>query len=135
MEQDEINDPYIREHRKNHVSPIGLGMPNWLLLNQFGAMVQSAFVYYPFLVGSALITKTPRDIDIRLILPDSNFESLYGKDLNKHLTGWATTCIVWSAYGTQMVGKPVDFQIVPWSHVQAYKAFPKLMIGYQESHD
>jgi hypothetical protein len=111
--------------------PLGVGMPFWLLLHQFGAMVDRAFGCYPYLVGSALSTRTPRDIDVRLILSDDDFHQRFQlSTLNQPLTGWADTCLVWSSYGTILVGKTIDFQIQNITHnAHVFAGHPRLIIG------
>ena len=115
---------------KARVHPVGVGMPHWLLLNSFGTMAYRAFGTYPLLVGSALSNRDPRDIDVRLVLSDSQFDQLFGMgSLNQAGTGWADTCIVWSAYATTMVAKAVDFQIQSDTAAILYKGQLRLPLG------
>lgn len=51
---------------------MGVGMPAYLLLQEFGSQVWHAFGTPPYLVGSALDGKQWRDVDIRLILADAD---------------------------------------------------------------
>lgn len=92
---------------------IGVGMPAWLYLNQFGQLVADAFGDYPFLVGSALHGKQWRDVDVRLILADDEFEAVCGPLTRPHEQNfrWAALCMAFSALGRQMTGLPIDFQI------------------------
>ena len=92
---------------------IGVGMPQWILLHQFGKLIYDAFGEFPYLVGSAAVNKEWRDVDVRLILDDTLFEILVGKleqplILNRR---WSAFCLAWSALGKQMIGLPIDFQI------------------------
>lgn len=92
---------------------VGVGMPQWILLNQFGQLVHDAFGDWPYLVGSALSGKQWRDVDVRLILDDAAYERLLGKPqkpaiLNK---AWAAHCLAFSLLGKHMTGLPIDFQI------------------------
>ena len=77
-------------------------------LRLFGAHVDRAFGHVPYHVGSSLTADTFRDVDVRLILPDNEMESLFGKptDADK-LRIWN---LAWSALGAQMTGLPIDFQ-------------------------
>lgn len=90
-----------------------VGMPAALLLDEFGSQVWSAFGTPPYLVGSALTTKTWRDVDVRLILPDEEYSAMnLGSPMNQHLNAkWVALCLAFSALGKQMTGLPIDFQI------------------------
>lgn len=82
-------------------------------LNCFGDVVMEAFSSVPYLVGSALVTKDWRDVDIRLILSDEEFADEIGEltdpcNLNER---WNALCLAFSALGRQMTGLPIDFQI------------------------
>ena len=56
----------------------GVGMPAHLYLEQFGSLVWEAFGHPPYLVGSAIMGKQWRDVDVRLILPDDEWDALFG---------------------------------------------------------
>lgn len=93
---------------------MGVGMPAHLLLHEFGSQVWHAFGTPPFHVGSSLILKSGwRDVDVRIILPDDEYEALgLGKPNMPHHNGkWVALCLAFSALGTQMTGLPIDFQI------------------------
>jgi hypothetical protein len=91
----------------------GVGMPQWILLNQFGRTVWEAFGEYPYLVGSAAKGKTWRDVDVRLILEDDKFEALFGKPQKPQCLNlkWSAFCLAFSYYGKHITGLPIDFQI------------------------
>ncbi len=113
-----------RATKKRTPVNIGVGMPAWLLLNQFGRVVFDAFGEWPYLVGSATHGKRWRDIDVRLILADEDFERWCGK-LEHPLAAnprWSAFCLAFSYLGEQMTGLPVDFQIQ--QRTDANKEFP-----------
>ncbi len=94
---------------------MGVGMPQAMLLDLFGDQVWSAFDKPAYLVGSALREKSWRDVDIRLILDEDEWNAL---DLGDHKLGWSgasakwmALCLAFSALGKQMTGLPIDFQI------------------------
>jgi hypothetical protein len=97
---------------KKKVYP-GVGMPQSLLLNEFGSQLWSAFGGPPYLVGSALFGKKWRDVDVRTILDDNEYEAMgLGKPNLAHQNGkWVALCLAFSALGKQMTGLPIDFQI------------------------
>jgi hypothetical protein len=106
---------------------MGVGMPQDLLLHEFGSQVWFAFGHPPYLVGSALAKKTGwRDVDVRLILPDDEWQAAgYGDPSETHVNGkWVAMCLAFSALGKQMTGGlPIDFQIQ--QQTQANKEYPE----------
>ena len=92
---------------------IGVGMPAWLKLLQFGEYVYAGFGHVSYLVGSALYGKQWRDVDVRLLIPDDEWKELKFGD-PKHRDGNARLCAVtlaWTSLGREMTGLPIDFQI------------------------
>jgi hypothetical protein len=93
---------------------MGVGFPETLLLHEFGSQVWAAFGDMPFHVGSSLKEKTGwRDVDVRLMLSDEDYESLgLGDPKYPHHNGkWVALCRAFSALGKEMTGLPIDFQI------------------------
>lgn len=89
-------------------------MPAGIWLNKFGVIVADYFGHIPYHVGSSLETKDWRDVDVRLLLPDEEFEERYGRikssEANPKL---AAITLAFAALGKQMTGLPIDFQIQP----------------------
>ena len=102
----------------------GVGMPQALMLEEFGSQVWSAFGQPPYMVGSATHSKNWRDVDVRLILDDAEYEALgLGKPEDCSRNGkWVALCLAFSALGKQMTGLPIDFQIQQQS--KANKDYP-----------
>lgn len=75
------------------------------LVDDFSATVKDIFGDYPYLVGSALERPDYRDIDLRLILADEEFDRLYSL-VNVEMIGIAI-----SLWGQKATGLPIDFQI------------------------
>ena len=94
----------------------GIGMPAAIYLDEFGAHVAAAFepagfgVYH---VGSSLAGKKWRDVDVRVILSDEEYEQLgFGDPLHTHDNAkWTALVLAFSALGRHMTGLPIDFQI------------------------
>ena len=94
----------------------GIGMPAAIYLDEFGSYVGAAFepagfgVYH---VGSSLTGKRWRDVDVRLILSDEEYEQLgLGDPRQTHSNRkWVAFTLAFSALGRQMTGLPIDFQI------------------------
>jgi hypothetical protein len=92
---------------------MGAGMPATLLLEEFGYVVWVVFGDYPYHVGSSVFNKTWRDVDVRLILEDEEYERMgLGDPKYPHQNEkWCTLVLAFSALGKAMTGLPVDFQI------------------------
>ncbi|SMF86934.1 hypothetical protein [Streptomyces sp. Amel2xC10] len=92
---------------------IGVGMPAVLHLNNFGREIDQAFGHMPYLVGSAARGKKWRDVDVRLMLPDDEFDVLFPSHTSStHADAkWALLCAAISELGRQRTGLPIDFQI------------------------
>jgi hypothetical protein len=92
---------------------IGVGMPAWIKLLQFGQELRDYFGAVPYLVGSAARRKETRDVDVRLILPDEEFDALIGEREAAHYFNakWSAACLAWSARGRELTGLQIDFQI------------------------
>lgn len=95
-----------------------VGMPTQLYLNDFGQLVLDAFGEVAYWVGSSSRGPGWRDVDIRVILNDARYAAEgYGRPEDAHSNAkWVAQCKVWSAYGKQMTGLPIDFQIQQTSH-------------------
>jgi 16S rRNA A1518/A1519 N6-dimethyltransferase RsmA/KsgA/DIM1 with predicted DNA glycosylase/AP lyase activity len=89
-------------------------MPAGIWLHKFGVIVADYFGHIPYQVGSSLTSKTWRDVDVRLILPDDEFAERFGAprsaEINPKL---AAITLAFAALGSQMTGLPIDFQIQP----------------------
>lgn len=103
-----------------------------LYLEEFGSQVWSAFGQPPFLVGSALMGKKWRDVDVRLIMDDEEFKMEGYGDVKTyphlwlyHSGKWAAVCMAFSALGAKLTGLPIDFQIQPMSVANARWGLPE----------
>ncbi len=99
--------------KKKQHSSIGVGMPQSLLLEDFCFLVSKVFDSQPYLVGSAGNSKKWRDVDIRLILTDEEWEKMkLGEPANPHKNWkWVALVRAFSELGRSMTGLPIDFQI------------------------
>lgn len=66
-----------------------------------------AFGERPYLVGSVNLRPDFRDVDVRLILGDGEFDALFGGRLGL----WALFSRLGTTYLRQRTGLPVDFQV------------------------
>lgn len=115
---------------KGSIMGIFVGMPASLYLEEFGFHVYCAFGEYPYLVGSALQRKDWRDIDVRLMLQDEEYERL-GDPRHTDMSGkWHAFVLAFSALGKSMTGLPVDFQIQQQSRAnEMFKDEPRCVLG------
>lgn len=91
----------------------GIGMPARLKLEWFGREVYDAFGSHAYLVGTAARSKTWRDVDVRVILDDEDFERQIGKLTRPNCLNlrWNALCLAFAARGREVTGLPIDFQI------------------------
>lgn len=110
---------------------MGVGMPAELLLHEFGSQVWSVFGKPPYQVGSSLMNKTWRDVDVRLILDDEEYEAWgFGEPESEMRNAkWVSLCLAYSALGRQMTGLPIDFQIQQQSHANQKHEGPRGALG------
>lgn len=93
--------------------------------------------YGVYHVGSSLARPDYRDVDVRLILPDAEFEHLFGKEPKStgHVDFWCLTCLAYSEWIQHRTGLPVDFQITSLSEANTaeHKGKPRnpLMLSYE----
>lgn len=76
-----------------------------------------------FLIGSALSEAEPNDIDVRIILPDGQFDVWFGDIVGIRSTdpgawsdrsyAWAAFCGKQAAWVSKFCGVPLDFQVLP----------------------
>ena len=93
-----------------------LGFPAASLLDQSCAFVSDALGERCYLVGSALESRDFRDVDVRVIMDDAKFDSLFGaeKGLN---AWWNLFCVAVSVYLADRSGLDIDFQVQKRSRV------------------
>lgn len=92
-------------------------MPQGIWLNKFGVIVEQVFGHTAYQVGSSLKSKDWRDVDVRLILPDDEYDAMFGKQrLNYVDPKLAGLTLAFSALAKEMTGLPVDFQFQRQTH-------------------
>lgn len=86
-------------------------MPAGIWLQKFGVIVSDYFGHTAYHVGSSLVTKDWRDVDVRLILPDHEFAERFGTGATYVYPKLAAITLAFAALGKEMTGLPIDFQI------------------------
>lgn len=108
-------------------------MPENLKLHEFGSVVWDAFGDNPYHVGSSMTNKSGwRDVDVRLILSDEEYELQgYGDPNFPNLNPkWRAMVKAFSLLGREMTGLPIDFQIQQQSYANKNEDFPRSALGY-----
>ena len=96
-------------------------------LNLACAPIKEAFGHSPYLVGSCEQgDRDYRDVDVRLILPDDEFDSIFGgSTFIWHIFCWAV-----AEWLNKVTGLPIDFQAQPMTEANAkYGTHPRNPLG------
>lgn len=101
------------------------GMPAGVWLQKFGVILRDYFGHVAYHVGSSLESKDWRDVDVRVILPDDEFEEMFGRVKNVSNKRLAAITLAFSALGKEMTGLPIDFQIQPRSYANNFFKGPR----------
>jgi hypothetical protein len=88
--------------RKSHLTTA-----QFAILNDACISVTEAFDSHPYLVGSATERPDYRDVDLRLILMDEEFDRLF----DGRVLLWSLMCLTIGQYLCSITGLPIDFQI------------------------
>ena len=77
------------------------------------SMIRDAFDDTPYLVGSSLVRRDYRDVDVRLILADEKFNHLFPDAFMapRYHPLWSLMCSTIADWLAKQSGLPVDFQI------------------------
>lgn len=92
---------------------MGVGQPDSYLLCLFGVEIRQAFGHDAYQVGSSVMNKGNwRDVDVRLMLPDDEYEAYFGNPATSahralRLMSWN---LAWATLGRKLTGLPIDFQ-------------------------
>lgn len=107
------SNPALSSIFKGIIMIIGTGMPQSLYLDHWAYHVGKCFKNTCYLVGSALESKQWRDIDVRIIMEDSEWEQWFGPTRNGTSCNikWSAMMAAFSAWGKETTGLPIDFQI------------------------
>jgi len=118
------------------VATVGVGMPAALHLDAFAREINEAFGHIPYLVGTAAQGKQWRDVDVRLILPDDEFDHLFadathpgGRYRIQGNAMWALLCTALADLARQRTGLPIDFQIQRATEANAKYDGPRVPLG------
>ena len=86
-------------------------------LGLFGRVVREAWQETPYQVGSSLRDgEIPRDIDVRVMVSEAEFRRRFpNTNVERRFVceQWRAQMMVWSEWGRQLTGLPIDFQVEP----------------------
>ncbi len=85
----------------------GLSTAQLARLDHACRIIDAAFGEPPYLVGSANDRNDFRDVDVRLILADAEFDAMFGG----REQFWGLFCLAVTYYLAEVSGLPVDFQV------------------------
>jgi predicted nucleotidyltransferase len=96
-----------------------LGPHDMHRLNEACRAIVDAFELVPYLVGSVATRRDYRDVDVRLIIEDEEFERRFAdRPLLPRLLNYA-----FSNYLARSTGLPIDFQVQPRTEANAERGF------------
>lgn len=111
-----------------------LSPQDFLLLDSWGRSLYEAFGERPYLVGSvALASRDPRDVDIRMLLPEGASWLVGGLDVSVARLSWRlrTINMAITLWGRQVTGMPIDFQFQPSDEFHSYDEERRSALGLQ----
>jgi len=113
------------------VATVGVGMPAALHLDAFAREIKDAFGHIPYLVGTAAQGKQWRDVDVRLMLSDDEFDALFPGHIKPDRMNamWSLLCAALAELGRQRTGLPIDFQIQRQTEANAKYDGPRVPLG------
>ena len=119
----------------------GVGMPAALKLEHFGRVLYEFFGHRAYQVGSSLKcslgqAETWRDVDVRMILPDEEFDRLFGNLTRPRCQNlkWNAACLAFAALGRDMTDLPIDFQIDRQTEANEDYPGPRSALGVNLAH-
>ena len=103
--------------------PHYIGVPGFYNLNLACRVINEAFpdAFGCYLVGSSLKKRDYRDVDVRVIMDDADYERLFdGLSGNQQVNAkWNLMCVAISEWLASRTGLPIDFQIQKQSEANA----------------
>ena len=108
--------PAVTRHRASYI-----GAPEMFELNEACKLINESFKndgFGCYLVGSSLVKRDFRDVDVRYIMEDDKFEAWFGAGTRHFVTPeywarWSFLCTVISRWLEARTGLHVDFQFQP----------------------
>jgi hypothetical protein len=117
--------------KPRNTARFGVGMPAGIHLDSYGRDIADAYGHIPYMVGTAARFKQWRDVDVRLILPDAEFDAMFPDyaEFNQLDPRWALLCAAISELGRMRTGLPIDFQFQRMTDANARYDGPRHPLG------
>lgn len=131
-------DDAVPERRKKSCY---VGAPAIFALEVACKQINAAFgdSYGCYLVGSALERPDWRDVDVRLIMSDDEFDRLFPGTRKGALwefdPRWLLLTVAISKWLSAQTGLPIDFQFQPQTHANKRHSGPRSALGLSLSKD
>lgn len=92
---------------------MSVGIPATLYLDQFAVILNDVFGGIPYHVGSSVMSKKWRDVDVVVMLDNDKWAKLeLGDPDQPHENGkWVGYCMAFSELGKRITGLPIDFKL------------------------
>jgi hypothetical protein len=124
----------MSEETAKRKKSIHVGAPACFALEMAMQNVNMAFNSYgSYLVGSALERPDWRDVDIRMIMDDADFDKEFPGTREDGIwefdAKWLLLTVSISAYLSKASGLPIDFQFQPQSHANERHKGPRNALG------
>lgn len=112
-----------------------IGAPGFFDLMHACRPIVDAYGCSLYLVGSSLQRRDFRDVDLRLILSDADFDALF-PGMHESMRGapardarWSVMCAAYSSWLAKITGLPIDFQIQRQTEANAMWTGPRHAVG------
>jgi hypothetical protein len=138
-----VADPRITIKIPKHILDYGVYpyvITAYVKLRRFAAYMAARFNAPVYLVGSALTRPDPRDIDIRIVISDSQFKARYGQDELSWINdgpgqAWIDDMGHHGEIETCCQQLNIDFQVYSATHALHYKDRPGVVLAAPRRHN
>lgn len=120
--------PEVTRKRANY-------LPRPCLFTLHHACVEISLAYDCFgvyLVGSVIIKPDYRDVDIRCIMDDKHFDTVFPKNADGVRPLWRLSCLALSLWLQKLTDLPIDFQFQKQSLANAKHRGERQALGYPD---
>ncbi len=109
--------------RAHYIAPLP-----WFELNAACVTINDSFATAGcYLVGSAMTQRDYRDVDVRCILSDEEYDRLFGPYPGAAL--WSHMCVTTAAWLSARTGLTIDYQIQRATEANARHSGPRCALG------
>lgn len=128
MNDDKPKEPW----RANYVPA-----PHFFNLNQACTLINKAFGGTCYLVGSSLVRRDYRDVDVRMIMDDDAYAKVFGDATQATINPlWSLVSSAVSLWLSQQSGLSVDFQVQQMTLANLQHAGKRHFLGlYLDPHE